>query len=212
MPTFTYKTMIVPEFGPPENAIVYGSGKDTNHMAEIFRPDMPADPLMGEIAEALRKHANVQRSSHPILSFAGLNARPVLESQTVKEPLLPFQKLADRQGWVLLVGVDHTANTAIHYGEHLAGRKQFTRWALSPKGVVICPGFPGCSDGFQSVSPHMEAVARRVELGEAAIQAVPLVSLVDTVCSLIKDEPTALLCAREDCPCCNTIRAAYTVL
>jgi hypothetical protein len=58
----------------------------------------------------------------------------------------------------------------------------------------------------------MEAVARRVQLGEAAIQAVPLVSLVDTVCSLIKDEPTALLCVREDCPCCNTIRAAYTVL
>ena len=36
MPVFTYKTMLIPEIGPLDNAIVYGSGKDTNRMAEIL--------------------------------------------------------------------------------------------------------------------------------------------------------------------------------
>ncbi|MFZ2096790.1 MAG: AAC(3) family N-acetyltransferase, partial [Anaerolineales bacterium] len=73
MPTFTYKTMITPEVGPSDNAINYGSGKDTNRMAEIFRLNMPADSMMGVLAEALRTHPNTLRSRHPILSFAGIN-------------------------------------------------------------------------------------------------------------------------------------------
>ena len=35
-PTFTYKTMITPETGPPNNAIEYGSNLDLNKIAEIF--------------------------------------------------------------------------------------------------------------------------------------------------------------------------------
>ena len=211
-PVFTYKTMITPEVGPPENAIIYGSGKDTNRMADIFRPELPADSMMGVVAESLRKHPDVKRSSHPILSFAGVNAGQILDSQTLKEPLQPIQKLIDNEGWALLMGVDHTVNTSIHYCERLAGRKQYTRWALTPKGVVICPGFPGCSDGFQAVAPHLEGVVRVVAVGEAVVQAIPLVSLVDVVCTLIKNDFTALCCDREDCSRCNTVKSAATVL
>jgi hypothetical protein len=89
---------------------------------------------------------------------------------------------------------------------------QFTRWALTPKGVVICPGLPGCSEGFEALSPHLQSVSRRVELGEGVIQAIPMLSLVDIVCRLIKQDPTALLCEREDCPRCNTVRAGYAEL
>nr|MBP8048509.1 AAC(3) family N-acetyltransferase [Anaerolineales bacterium] len=47
MPTFTYKTMLNPEVGPPRNGITYGRESDLNKMAEPFYPDMPADKLMG---------------------------------------------------------------------------------------------------------------------------------------------------------------------
>src|SRR5512139_555194 len=50
-PTFTYKTMITPEVGPPNNAISYGGDPHLNTLAESFRPDMPADPLMGILPE-----------------------------------------------------------------------------------------------------------------------------------------------------------------
>lgn len=212
MPVFTYKTMIIPEMGPADNAVVYGSGKDTNRMAEIFQPDMPADSMMGVVSEALRKHASARRSNHPILSFAGINANQILDTQTLKNPLLPFQELIDDEGWVVLMGVDQTVNTGIHYCEQLSGRMQFTRWALTSRGVVICPGFPGCADGFEALVPHLDGVLRTVELGEGVIQAIPMISLVDIVSTLIKKDPTALLCSREDCQRCNTVRATITEL
>jgi aminoglycoside 3-N-acetyltransferase len=206
MPTFTYKTMITPEVGPPDNAIHYGSGKDTNRMAEIFRTNMPADSMMGVLAEALRTYPNALRSRHPILSFAGINAKQILASQTTWEPLLPIQALIDDEGWVLLMGVDQTVNTSIHYAEKLAGRKQFIRWALTPKGVTPCYGFPGCSDGFEQVASKLEGNARTIKLAEAFVQAIPLVGLMDIVCGMLKKDPIALLCEREDCGRCNAVR------
>jgi len=208
MPVFTYKTMITPEIGPPNNALVYGSGIDTNRMVEMFTPDMPADPIIGAVAETLRSHPKAQRSAHPILSFTGVNASPILASQTIKEPFLPIQMLKEASGWVLLMGVGQTVNTSIHYAEWLAGRKQFVRWALTPEGVVAVPGFPGCSDGFEAVTPQLEDVMRTVEVGESVIQAIPLVNLADTVCALLKDDPVALLCERKDCERCNAVRAS----
>ena len=107
---------------------------------------------------------------------------------------------------MLLVGVDHTVNTSIHYAEWIARRKQFVRWALTPNGVVACPGFPGCSSGFQSIVPKIEGVTRSVEVGEAQIQAIPLVDLTSIVVAWIEEDPQALLCERVDCERCNTVR------
>ena len=36
MPTFTYKTKIIPDVGPPNNGITYGSGKDTNRLGALL--------------------------------------------------------------------------------------------------------------------------------------------------------------------------------
>ena len=133
MPTFTYSTMLTPENGPENNGIVYGSGRDLNRMAEIFHSDLPADSLMGVTAEALRRHPNASRSMHPILSFAGVQVESLLARQTLDEPLGSIAALQEREGWVLLLGTDHTCDTSLHYAEKLAGRKQFIRWALTPE-------------------------------------------------------------------------------
>lgn len=211
MPAFTYKTMIIPEVGPPDNAISYGSGRDTNRMAEIYRADMAADKMMGAVAESLRTHPRAFRSSHPILSLAGINARPILDPQSIKEPLLPIQKISEQEGWVLLLGVDQTVNTSIHYAEQLAGRRSFTRWALTVRGVIPCQRFPGCSDGFEQLTPRLEGFIRKVELGATVIQAIPVVRLVDAVGEMLKENPLALLCEREDCERCNAVRTSVAV-
>lgn len=208
MPTFTYKTMIIPESGPPDNGIPYGSGRNANRMAEFYAPDMPADRTMGAVAEALRCHPQASRSSHPILSFAGVNAAAILGAQTRSQPLQPLHMLAEMDGWVLLLGVDHSSNTSIHYGEKVAGRKQFIRWALTPEGIIECPGWPGCSDGFQAIAPYLEAVRRMAQVGKGLIQAFPLAGVVEAVVQAIGEDPHALLCSRPDCGRCNAVREA----
>jgi len=211
MPAFTYKTIIIPSSGPETNAIIYGSGADANRMAKFFDPQMPADPLMGAVAEALRKHPRAKRSTHPILSYTGVKAKAALAAQTLADPLAPIGVLAKQDGWVLMLGVDHTVNSSIHYAEKLAGRKQFVRWALTPQGVRECPGFPGCSAGFHAIAPEVERDTQRVRIGNAAVQAVPLKMLFKAVIERIKNDPLALLCQQADCPRCNEIRLLNAV-
>ena len=111
MPAFTYRTMVTPEVGPANNGIAYGGDHYYNREALPFHPDMPADPLMGILPETLRNHPDSRRSSHPILSFTGLNADAILGTQTLYDPFAPIAALEGR------VDVDSPA--------HLSGRLVF---------------------------------------------------------------------------------------
>jgi len=206
MPAFTYRTMITPEVGPLDNGITYGTGSEINRMAEFFRPDMPADRSIGIISETLRHHPNALRSNHPIYSFAGVNADPFIMAQRLDAPFGPIEALTASGGWVLLLGVDHTANTSIHYAEQVAGRRQFIRWALTPQGIITCPGWPGCSYGFNQASPKLDRVAKTIVVGKAVVQAFSLSSLVRIVTRMIQENPLALLCDDLGCGRCNAVR------
>lgn len=208
MPAFTYKTMLNPEVGPANNGMAYGTQGDLNKMAEPFHMDMPVDPMMGILPEVLRKHPGAKRSMHPIQSFAGINVDAILNSQAIHNSFAPIGMLAEGDAWVLLLGVDHMVNTSIHYAEKLAGRMQFIRWALTRERVIECPGFPGDSEGFNAIAPHVEKYTRRVEIGGAWVQAVHLRSLIDVAVKKIRDDPFALLCDRPDCERCNAVRWA----
>jgi aminoglycoside 3-N-acetyltransferase len=206
MPGFTYKTMITPQIGPLDNGLDYSQSQPANQMAQFYRPNMPVDRLMGVVSEALRQHPRSRRSLHPILSFVGLNAGSCLESQTLDEPLKPLERLVEAKGWVLLLGVDHTVNTSLHYAERLAGRKQFVRWALTPDGVLECPRFPGCSDGFEQLAPRLEPITRQMQVGVGLVQALPLEQLVAVARAWIEIDPQALLCDRSYCERCAVVR------
>ncbi len=210
MPTHTYKTKIIPDVGPPNNAITYGNGIYKNKMALPFHMGLRADPMMGILPETLRKHPSATRTAHPILSFAGINADSILLTQTLYEPLAPIGALTEQDGWVILINVDHTANTSIHYGEKLAGRKQFIRWGLVDDRVVECPNYPGDSMGFQVIEEHIQYDTRRIDLDPGFIQAVPLKNLLEVVQGLIKKDPLALLCDQIDCERCKAVRITET--
>jgi aminoglycoside 3-N-acetyltransferase len=206
MPAFTYKTMLVPDIGPSDNGLLYGTYADLNRQALFFQPNMPVDRLIGMVPEMFRLHPQARRSVHPILSFSGVNADRFLESQTIAEPLAPIRLLVAEKAWVLLLGVDHTVNTALHYAEKLAGRKQFVRWALTSSGVVECPGFPGCSDGFDAIGPRLSYNVRKKWVGKALLQAIPIVAQTHLASAWIREDPLALLCDHSYCERCRSIR------
>lgn len=206
VPAFTYRTMLVPESGPADNAMTYGSAGHQNQSAEFFHPDLPVDRSLGMVAEAFRLHPQSKRSMHPILSFCGVDMQPALDAQTLQEPLAPLRVLSGMGGWVLLLGVGQTANTSIHLAERLAGRSQFIRWALTAEGVRECPGFPGCPEGFEALAPWLQAETRSASVGTGLVQAVPLAALIEIVIELISTDPAALLCSNPWCERCTTVR------
>ena len=129
-----------------------------------------------------------------------------MNSQTLAEPLAPVRLLAEKGGWVLLLGVNHTVNTSIHLAERLAGRMQFTRWALTAQGVVECPGFPGCSDGFEKLAPRLARVIHATLVGQALVQALPLAALIPIARQEFERDPLALLCDNFYCERCQAVR------
>jgi aminoglycoside 3-N-acetyltransferase len=204
-PTFTYRTMVTPKMGPADNALEYG--EDAAQVeAEIFHPAMPADPGMGILAEVVRQHPHSKRSVHPILSFAGIHAEDALEQQTLENPFGPIEWLAEFDGDIVLLSVDHRTNISIHLGEQLAGRKTFTRWALTSKGVVACPNFPGCPEGFNAITSKLGGVARRARLDQGWVDVIPLRDLLNVITHWVREDPTALLCSDAGCARCSVVR------
>ena len=208
LPAFTFRTTIVPQVGPPDNAMEYGDREGKNDSAEIFQEDLPTDAEMGIVAETARRHPRSQRSRHPLLSFTGVGAEEGLAAQTPETPLAPIAWLAEFDADVLLMGVDHRADTSVHWAEKLAGRKQFIRWALTPQGVLVCPEIPGCSDGFGVLSDRLDGVARKANLGDSEITLIPLRDLLHVAGGWIREDPRALLCDRAGCERCAAVRAA----
>jgi len=210
-PAFTYGTMLIPETGPENNGLKYGENSDSNQTAEFFNMDMPVDNTIGILAETLRQHPKSDgRSTHPILSFTGINVSPALENQSVSDPLAPLEWLYQQNGYVVLIGTDHTANTSIHYAEKLAGLQQFTRWALTATGVMECPGFPGCSRGFDKAEPVLRDITREVRVGNARVRSLPIQRMVAKLVDILQENPLALLCEDHECLICNDVRKAIS--
>jgi aminoglycoside 3-N-acetyltransferase len=211
VPAFTYLTMVTPEVGPPNNGIAYGSGHDLNRMAVPFHKDLQPDKMMGALPRTLLEREDSIRTAHPILSFGGIGSvDDILITQTIFEPLAPIGALAEHDGWVILINVDHSVNTSIHYAEKLAGRRQFIRWALVDGRVMECPGFPGDSSGFNVIENHLKTETRLVLVNNGLIQAIPLKRLLAVAQGLIKKDPLALLCQRSDCERCVAVRSNST--
>jgi len=205
-PAFTYQTMVYPAEGPADNAVDYPEASAASVEADFFRASTPASPLLGPLPEALRRMEGAARSTHPILSFAGTGAQEILETQTPADPFAPVDALAKAGGDVLILGNDPPANAALHLAEQRAGRKQFVRWALTPKGVIECPGFPGCSRGFGAIDGKLTGAIQRGSIGSFPIVRIPLRDLLNTAAAWVREDPQALLCDNPECPFCSAVR------
>jgi aminoglycoside 3-N-acetyltransferase len=206
MPSFTFRSTVIPEDGPENNGITYGSGDKTNLMADFFSPALPVDPNLGRLPEVLRQHPHTVRSSHPILSFCSIHADEIVNSQTLEDPLSPLENLYRLNGQVLLLGCGQSSNFSVHLGEKHAGRKGFIRWAITPAAVVECSGIPGCPDGFEELDLALQDEIHRVQIGTFEARSMRIITLVDLVEQLVRENPLALLCSRTECERCSAIR------
>lgn len=190
-------------------------------MPTFTRYDEPYDPeespsTVGAITEAFRTRSEVRRSAHPTKSVAvrGADAdRSVAEHELDNSlgPGSPIHRVVADGASILLIGVDHTANSTLHVAERLADlpyRDQTAETTRRTDGgtETVTVNRVHCSRGFESAG----AVAARLGLesvgtiGEARVRLVDGPELLSLAVGLLEEDPGFLLC---DLPGCD--RCAY---
>lgn len=186
-----------------------------------FDPATSAPHKMGAIATALWRTPGAVRSRHPVTSWAAIG--PAADALTRDPPLDDPEgvdgtvgRVWKEDGWVLLLGVDHDADTTIHLAESLLDmphlRELPDRWPDDrPDGTRVWRAVAKttkCSDGFVALGPPLERAGaiHRGRVGDAPAQLLRSRALVEVATALLSADPTALLCPDPECVHCPTSR------
>jgi aminoglycoside 3-N-acetyltransferase len=178
---------------------------------ERFAPDTAG--RTGALTEVFRRRPNALRSAHPTYSVAaiGEGAAQLLEGhERVGATAVdsPLDRLAASGGFVLLLGIGHTANTTAHVGEFHADAP-YLDIPFDPDWPTHgFNRFPGCSRAFGILERPLRdrGAIRDGKVGGALAQLVPGAAVIETTVDLLHEDPAALLCTDPACYRCARAR------
>ena len=166
---------------------------------------LPYDPhktpcTTGSIPEAFRKRQDVRRSLHHAHSIAaiGPNAKAIVEAGK-KNVLDAWKHLLENNGYILLLGVDLGACTAMHLAEERVTLPNHIREKITPPKWFV-EKYP--EDQWEwDVGPYpafakMECpcikhnIMKTVTVGEATLKLMKLEELIDLYEIFLNEDPT----------------------
>ena len=179
----------------------------------------------GIIPETGRKRRDAVRSLHPTHSVAviGPDAEELTRDHLKYRAFgigSPIDRLLQRGGKVLLIGVDNRSNSAVHVAEEYAKIPKpspddtlpFIK-ILTPDGDVVSHQLdtsPSCSLGFNGVewALRRHGEIRDYRIGGALCHLMRGADVVKRACELIAEKADILLCTSPTCAKCMATREA----
>lgn len=177
----------------------------------------------GILPESARKRREAKRSLHPTHSITAIG--PLADELTrdhLRGRAFGLHSALDRlarmhAGQVLLLGVNHTANSTIHVAEEHAGipksgpRDEQLVQVLLPEGTVIdhqLDSSPSCSAAFGSAEfpLRLHGLIRDGRVGNAKVQAMAGADVIRHVAQVLEEHRDVLLCTNPDCKSCARVR------
>jgi len=194
------------------------------YWTQVFDPTI--DPcLTGIIPETARVWPGAVRSWHPTHSVAAIGAgaqelcagHHLVGGNALGSPL---DKLAARDGSILLLGVGHNSNSTIHVGEAHAGVPYldvpFRADSFSSATIITRDGplevplkFPsGCSKAFGAIEKVLRerGQVRDGMIGDSLAQWVKAQAVIQATVDILRADAGGLLCTDPDCYRCTQSR------
>lgn len=187
----------------------------TDEDDEPFDPqETPTEDHLGIVSEVFWHRRDVLRGAHPFaVAATGPKARWITAAPFVLPPHAPDSGVArvhDLDGWVLLAGVGHDADTTIHLGELTAGvpyrqRKHVTILSDGRPKRVDFGENDSCCRNFELVGGWLRdrGLQREGPLGGGRAILARSRDIVDTIVAELRDDPCRFLCPRGVCESCD---------
>jgi aminoglycoside 3-N-acetyltransferase len=185
-----------------------------------YTADSPIDACLGVFPQVVHRAAGARRSSVPGSSFVALG-RHAVKLVAVQDPDRPYGpggplgRLAELDGWVLLLGVDFRCATSVHCAEEHADlaylrRDPPNRYLVGTGQWLEVGRDYGCGEGFNVIQ---EVLRDRGQLREGSVGAAQSFlarhnHIVEAGLLLLAKDRGALLCGREQCAWCSRARRA----
>ena len=219
-------TLLVPCFGRNSQDLPVGHSPDISDADKSvsLNDESESDPTdsailgsgTGSFADAVLRQPDVQVSDHPLFSFAALGAEA--EAMTSHAPFHyplgsegPLARVHQRNGWILLVGVDHTANASLNLAEIWANVPyvhRSVRTAAAGGVKLTMQGNPECTAGFVKIEPllRQSRILSRGPIGSAESRLMRQQQTVSMAVAMLEGSASALLCDDSTCRACNAAR------
>ena len=178
------------------------------------------EPGLGLITEAVNNHPRAVRSVHPLACVAAIGNDAAelcahhLQAETAHAHGTPFMRIAEKGGYVCLLGVDQDRNTTLHTAEALLRLPYLTAETRSfptPEGETTRSWafFPGPHRDFIGLDPLLRASGRMKmgKIGKAVVRLIKSQDLIQIALEAGKQDPAFVLCDNPNCPDCIDQRA-----
>jgi aminoglycoside 3-N-acetyltransferase len=202
--------------GPAGTLVMPSMSDDDEQPFDVLRTPCLG---MGIVAETFRTMPGVSRSDSPhAFAAIGPHAAALTAPHPVEIPHgpdSPIGRAHDLDAQVLLLGVGHDADTAIHLAEYLAG----VRYRIAKNATVFAGGeavrvaydeIDHCCANFALVDAWLEerGQQRRGVVGHAEARLARIRDVVATAVSRLTDAETVFLHEPGACAECDQARAS----
>lgn len=163
---------------------------------------------MGVVAKKITERELSHLGNHPENAFAGIgaNALKIIRGQTPWDVYAPYDVMMKLDNVkIVLIDVDLTKATPLHYAEMKAGRNMFIRWYKDSGDIVRPMRVGGCSYGFEKCHPFVEKIEKRVHTGTALWRIYPFQDFIETLTRAIEKHPDITHCSENSCQRCTDI-------
>lgn len=170
---------------------------------------------MGVTADTFWRSPGALRSDNPhAFAAAGLHAAAITRPHPIDAPHgveSPVGRVYDLDGWILLLGVGHDANTTVHLAENMAG----VRYGLPKHATVLEHGravrynyreVDHCCENFRLLDEWLGPKQRRGTVGYAEARLMRARDVIEAATMRLRSNETVFLHPRGVCTECDEAR------